>query len=106
MASLSRPLTDKQEMVLQYVLAGTEDDYICNRFRTAPPSSAGSHPLFIAELNRRQHELWNDVAGELRLAASQAVHALRSQLGVINNDTVRLRAARTLIQLVNAHRAA
>jgi len=105
--SIARPLTDKQQLVLDYILAGTEDDHICTRFRIHRSTLFRwkyRHPLFIAELNRRQHDLWNDIAGELRAAASKAVHTVRGLLSPGNLDAVRLRAARTLIQLVNAHR--
>lgn len=104
---IARPLSDKQQLVLDYILAGTEDDHICTRFRIHRATLFRwkyRHPLFIAELNGRQHDLWNDIAGELRAAASKAVHTVRGLLSPGNLDAVRLRAARTLIQLVNAHR--
>jgi hypothetical protein len=102
-------LSDKQHRAIDYLLKGQRDDTTCDLLRIHRSTLSRwkhQHPLFIAELNRRQQELWNEVAGDLRLAATSAVTAMRDQLSPGNKDVSRLRAARTLLLLVNVHRIA
>ena len=101
-----RPLSAKQEIALDMILAAYNDTDICTRLRidrTTLYRWKYHHPLFLGELNRRQQQLWNNVAIDLRIALTRSVQAIQSML-VGFNDTTRLRAARSLLHLVNADR--
>jgi len=102
----ARPLSAKQEIALDMILAAYNDTDICTRLRidrTTLYRWKYHHPLFLGELNRRQQQLWNNVAIDLRIALTRSVQAIQSML-VGFNDTTRLRAARSLLHLVNADR--
>jgi hypothetical protein len=103
------PLTEKQYAALDLLLGGDNynDDYICTRLRIHRSTLSRwkhQHPHFMAELHNRRQELWNDVASDLHLAATCAIGAIRHQLSHLSDSTTRLRAARTVLQLVRAHR--
>ncbi|MDB5323411.1 MAG: hypothetical protein JWN40_5042 [Phycisphaerales bacterium] len=105
----NHPLTQKQYDALDFLLDGSnyDDDYICTRLRihrTTLYRWKHQHPLFMTELHRRREQLWNDVAGDLHFAATRAIETLRDQLSHLSDNTTRLRAARTVLQLVRAHR--
>ena len=61
------------------------------------------HPAFVAELTRRQRELWGDLVDQIRAAVGDGVGTIREHL-VDHNRMTQLRAARFLINLVNADR--
>jgi hypothetical protein len=102
----ARPLSARQELALDMILAAYNDADICSRLRIDRSTLYRwkyHHPLFVGELNRRQQHLWNDVALDLRVALTRAVKAIQTQLLSLN-DTTQLRAARALLHLVNADR--
>jgi hypothetical protein len=102
------PLSQKQQTALNLLLAGEPGQYICRSVRIDRKTLytwKRRHPAFVAELHRRNAELWADVAGDLREGVIDAVATLRRHL--INFDKmVELRAARALIALVNSPRLA
>jgi hypothetical protein len=55
---------------------------------------------------RRNHEIWSDVAADLRQGVAHAVAILRGQLDRCTEPMTQLRAARALITLVNSPRLA
>ncbi|HEY7119739.1 MAG TPA: hypothetical protein VH475_24320 [Tepidisphaeraceae bacterium] len=102
------PLSQKQQTALNLLLAGEPGQYICRSVRIDRKTLytwKRRHPAFVAELHRRNAELWADVAGDLREGVADAVAALRTQL-LAFDPMVKLRAARALIALVNSPRLA
>src|SRR3954462_11704278 len=68
-AQLNAPLSQKQQSALNRLFAGETDQYICQALKidrktlytwNPPP------PAFMAEMTRRNHEIWSDVVGDLR----------------------------------------
>jgi len=100
-------LSPKQFSAINYLLIGNDERYICSSLRIDRKTLynwRNRHPAFMAELNRRENEVWADVAGTLRLGVANAVSTLRNQL-LLDSPTA-LRAARALIALVNSPRLA
>ncbi|HEY7120490.1 MAG TPA: hypothetical protein VH475_28155, partial [Tepidisphaeraceae bacterium] len=63
------------------------------------------NPLFIAEFNRRQQELWDDTASHVRRVVAAATDRIRYLL-LVADYTSQIRAARVLLSLVNSPRLA
>jgi hypothetical protein len=101
-------LTPRQQAALVRLLAGEPIALICHALRIDPKTLyrwRHHHPLFVAELTRRQRDLWSDIAADLRTTVAAGVDKIREHLSR-PNDLTQLRAARLLINLVNSPRLA
>jgi transposase-like protein len=100
------PLSLRQQAALARLLAGEPLGDIARALEIDPRTLyrwRRHHPAFTAELTRRQRELWGDLADDLRGAVADGVGTLRGHL--VNHDPMtQLRAARFLVNLVNADR--
>jgi len=102
----TRTLTQKHRAALDMLAAGKSDSEVCYALKIDASTLyrwKHNNPIFVAELNRRHQELWNDLAADLRLTVGKAIRTIDLQLRCAN-DLARLRAARTLIQLIKADR--
>jgi hypothetical protein len=103
------PLTPKQLLALNRLFAGDSEQAICHALqinRRTLYNWKRHNPAFAAEMNRRHAELWTDVAADLRYGVADAVTTLRDHLRRAREPITQLRAARALINLVNAPRLA
>ncbi len=102
-----RPLHPKQLKAIDYLVAGDSPHTVCRLIRIDAKTLYNwrhRNPLFIAEYNRRCQSAWNEVADDLRHLVTHALAVLRSQLHHTQPDASQVRAARTLISLVNTRK--
>jgi transposase-like protein len=102
------PLSPQQQVALRRLLAGEPLGDIARALQIDPRTLyrwRHHHPAFAAELTRLQRDLWSDIADALRMTVAAGVDKIREHLSR-PNDMTQLRAARLLINLVNAPRLA
>jgi hypothetical protein len=102
------PLTPRQQAALARLLAGEPLGDIARALQIDPKTLYNwrrTNPTFVAELTRRQRDLWLDISDDLRTTVAAGVGTLRGHL-VNPSPMTQLRAARLLINLVNAPRLA
>jgi hypothetical protein len=103
-----RDLTARQSSALSLLALGKAEHHVCSDLQI--PRRTLYHwkhknPRFIAELNRRQAEIWETAAQRLRRALLKSVSVLSKQLGDPNQDTA-FRAARACLPLIGQPRLA
>jgi hypothetical protein len=108
-AAPAAALSPKQQAALNRLFAGEDERFICQTLRIDRKTLYNwkrRHPAFVAEMARRNHELWADVAADLRQGVAHAVATLRDHLARPGEPMTQLRAARALVTLVNSPRLA
>jgi 3-dehydroquinate dehydratase/shikimate dehydrogenase len=101
-------LSQKQLAALNRLFAGDSESFICRTLKIDRKTLYNwktHHPAFRAELARRNAEVWTGVVAEVRSTVIDAVTTLRRHL-CAGTDMTQLRAARTLLTLVNSPRLA
>src|SRR3954471_23149056 len=99
------PLSQKQQSALNRLFAGDDDRFICQALQIdrKPLYNWKPHgPAFRAELARRNDEVWTGLLAEVRATVVEAVSTLRHHLNLPNERMTQLRAARTLLPLINS----
>lgn len=99
------PLAPRQQAALARLLAGESVGAVARALQIDPKTLyrwRRHNPTFVAELTRRQRDLWDDVSGDLLTTVAASVETLRQHL-VAPNYVTQLRAARLLIHhLINS----
>jgi hypothetical protein len=102
---LHADLSLKQQDALNRLFAGQGDQYICQTLKIDRKTLYNwkhRHPAFMAEVARRNQDIWNNLSSELREAVIDSVATLREHLRAPTERMTQLRAARTLLHLVNS----
>ena len=102
-AVLSKPLSVAQHNAIDLLIVGKPDREVADAVGAAREtvwSWRHTHPLFIAELNRRRHALWAEAHERLRALVGQAVAVL--ERAVVGGD---LKAAVEVLKIVKVHGA-
>jgi hypothetical protein len=104
---LHADLSLKQQDALNRLFAGQGDQYICQTLKIDRKTLYNwkhRHPGFMAEVARRNQDIWQNLRDELRELVIDSIKTFHDHLHLSANPTIQFRAARTLMRLVDSPR--
>ena len=96
----TRQLSQEQENALEHLLQGKSDAATAEAVGVSRQTVwewRNRNPVFIAELNRRRFELWDEAQERMKTMANRALDVLETQLGC-GDPKAALAAARFVLQ--------
>ena len=96
----TRQLSQEQQNAIEHLLQGKSDRAVADAVGVSRQTVwewRNRNPVFIAELNRRRFELWDEAQERMKTMANRALDVLETQLGC-DDPKAALAAARFVLQ--------